>query len=42
MDLENELMVAMVVLGKGQLRGLWWSYTHTAIFKVDNQQGPTV
>ena len=35
-DLENELTVAK---GKGQ--GLWEGHVHTAIFKMDNQQGPT-
>ena len=37
-DLENELAVAS---GKGQLGSLGWTY-HTAVFKMDNQQGPTV
>jgi len=37
-DLENELAVAS---GKGQLGSLGWTY-HTAVFKMDNQQRPTV
>ena len=36
-DLEKELMVAG---GKGQ--GVWDGHVHAAIFKMDNQQGPTV
>ena len=30
----------MVAWGKGQ--GVWEGHVHTAIFKMDNQQGPTV
>ena len=37
-DLENELNVAG---GKGQLRTLG-GHVHTAIFKMDNQQGPII
>ena len=36
-DLESEVMVAR---GKGQLGSLGWD-VHTAILKMDNQQGPT-
>ena len=37
-DLENELMVTR---GKGG--GVVWNWhVHTAVFKIDNQQGPTV
>ena len=31
----------MVAGGKGQLR-TWEGHVHTAMFKMDNQQGPTV
>ena len=38
-DLENELMVT----GGGRDRlGVWDWHVHTAIFKIDDQQGPTV
>ena len=37
-DLENKLMV---VGGKDSL-GVWDGHVHTAIFKIDNQQGPDV
>ena len=37
-DLENRLMV---VGGKDSL-GVWDGHVHTAIFKMDHQQGPTV
>ena len=30
----------MVTWGKEQ--GVWDGHAHTAIFKIDNQQGPTV
>ena len=39
-DLENELMVAGV--GGRDSWGLWEDHVHTAIFKMGNQQGPTV
>ena len=31
----------MVARGKGQL-GSWEGHVHIAVFKMDNQQGPTV
>ena len=37
-DVENELMVAG---GRGSY-GVWDGHVHTAIFKMDNQQEPTV
>ena len=37
-DLENELMV----VGVGEQLGVWNGQVHTAIFKMDNQQGPTI
>ena len=37
-DLENELMVAG---GRGSW-GVWEGHVHGAVFKMDNQQGPTV
>ena len=37
-DLENELMV----VGVGGQLGVWNGQVHTAIFKMDNQQGPTI
>ena len=44
-DFENELMVLGMGLG-GKLRGrdsqgVWGGYVPTAIFKMDDQQGPT-
>ena len=30
------------LLGEGDSSGLWEGHVHTAIFKMDNQQGPTV
>ena len=41
-DLEKKLMV----MGQGRVGGrdrlgVWDWYVHTAIFKIDNQQGPT-
>ena len=42
-NLENKLMISRVGRGKGRGRlGVWSWHVHTAIFKVDNQQGPTV
>ena len=40
-DLGNELMVTRE---KGWRRGMgvWDGHVHTAMFKIDNQQGPTV
>ena len=37
-DLENELMVA----GGSDSKGVWDGHVHTALFKMDKQQGPTV
>ena len=39
-DLEKELMVTWV--GGGKVGGVWGWHVHTAIYKIDNQQGPTV
>ena len=38
MEIQNELMVA----GEGDSQGLWDGHVHTAIFKMDNQPGPTL
>ena len=39
-DLENEFMIAR---GEGQGEGIVWDgHVHTAIFKMDNEQGPTL
>jgi len=41
-DLEDKLMVTR---GKGRERcrlGVWDGHAHTAIIKIDNQQGPAV
>ena len=37
-SLENELMVA----GGRNNKGVWEGHVHTAIFKIDNKQGPIV
>ena len=40
--LENKLTITR---GKGESRdrlGVWDRYVHTTIFKINNQQGPTV
>ena len=37
-DFENYIMIA----GGRDSRGVWDGHIHTAIFKMDNQQGPTV
>jgi len=29
-------------MGEGESKGVWDGYVHTAVFKMDNQQGPTV
>ena len=39
-DLENELKVA--VGKRWGRRGVWDGHVHFAVFKMDNQQGPTV
>ena len=42
-DLENKFMVTMEkALGGRDRGGVWDGQVHTAIFKIDNQQGPTV
>ena len=43
-DLENGLMVAEGVGKDGERnsQGVWDGHVHTAIFKMDNQQGPPV
>ena len=40
-DLENELMVPGGDGGRRDRLGVWDWHVHTAIFKIDNQQGPT-
>ena len=40
-DLENKLMVTQRERGGNKLGGWDW-HIHTTIFKIDNQQGPTV
>ena len=42
LDLENKLVAREEGWGKGQLGNLGWTCTPTAIFKLDNQQGPPV
>ena len=37
-SLENELMVA----GGRNSKGVWEGHVHTAMFKIDNKQGPIV
>ena len=42
-DLENELMfIGGNCWGEGYIGSLGLTCTHTNIFKIDNQQGPTV
>ena len=45
-DLENEFMVARSRdggrMGGRDSQGVWARHVHAAIFKMDNQQGPTV
>ena len=41
-DLENELMVTRGEQCRMDRLGIWDGYVHTAIFKINNQQGPTV
>ena len=36
-DLENKLIVA-----KERIRGIWDGHGYSAIFKMDNQRGPTI
>ena len=41
--IQNELMVAKEEgWGGGDSQGVWDGHVHTAIFKMDNQQGPNV
>ena len=42
--LENEIMVAGsgVNTGGRDSQGVWDGHVHTTVFKMDNQQGPTV
>ena len=40
--LENQLMAASREDGGRDSQGVWDGHVHTAIFKMDNQQGPTV
>ena len=40
-DSENEFKVAKEE-GLGNRQGVWDGHVHTAVFKTDNQQGPTV
>ena len=40
--LENELMVAGEKDGGWDSQGVWDAYVHIAIFKMENQQGPSV
>ena len=43
-DLENEIMVAGTGgnIGGRDSWGVWDGHVHTAVFKMDNQQGPAV
>ena len=41
-DLEKELTVTGGTLGARDSQGVWDRQVHTARFKMDNQQGPTV
>ena len=41
-DLENELIVMGGKTGGRDSYGVCDGHVHTAIFKMDNQQGPTV
>ena len=42
-DLENELMIASGEMMKGRdSQGVWGQHVHTAVFKMDNKQCPTV
>ena len=41
-ELENELVVNGGRLGEGDDQGVWDQQVHTSVFKIDNQQGPTV
>ena len=41
-DLKNKLMVARERIGERDSQEVWDGYVHTVVFKMDNQQGPTV
>ena len=42
-DLENNLWLPGEKVGGWRERlGVWDGHAHTAIFKIDNQQGPTI
>ena len=41
-DLDNELIVARGRMRGRDSQGIWNGHAHTPIFKMDNQQGPTV
>ena len=41
-DLQNEVKVFAGEKGWGKRQGVWDRHVHTAIFKMDNQQGPPV
>ena len=40
-DFDNELMIAREKDVGRDSQGVWDGHIHTAIFKMDNQQGPT-
>ena len=42
LQLENKLTVAGERMGKRDSYGVWDGHVHSAIFKMGNQQGPTV
>ena len=41
-DLENKFLTAKVGMGQRDNYGVWDGHIHTAVFKMHNQQGPTV
>ena len=41
-DVENKLMVSWGEKGRRDKLGGWDRHTHTTIYKMSNQQGPTV
>ena len=41
-DFKNKLMVARGKNGGRDSQGVWDGHVHPAIFKTDNQQGPTI
>ena len=42
MTLENKLRLPKGKCGGRDKSGTWAEHAHTPIFKIDNQQGPTV